>query len=209
MKQMAVVASTGSLDFEAERKAISEATGYVPEGPQKAPNEAYGKIHLVRPYKGHQIHFEQETKEGWGSWSMGAFWSSDCRPELALHIADASLTGIGAMAKNHLTNLKREFKPQFPTELVLSNPDLAKRFRAWGSDPSGLLEREDFVAAMLALPEVDLLCKDGRAALADPLQKSMSPPGGPTALLKLSPEERVEFTIAAHNRMAELLATLW
>jgi hypothetical protein len=173
-------------------------------------------IHMVRDYHGVPIHSLQDQSYGKdGSVRMSYAWTSPLTqpPRVLVQIADRSLSGAGKAVKEAFSNMERKWEPLYSTEIESGDPELDKRFRIFGEDPTGVqqaLATPGLRDLLLGCAEVDLAVRGDEIRFADPMQKNIrASMGGNIGMMAMGSnmQKMMEMTIPIHDRMAQLLAT--
>lgn len=207
-----------------------ERTGYryadIPDAPM--PQQiAYGEevmkkasrgyeTHMVRDFHGIPVHWISASRQTDQGWSISSSWFVPLgkTPMTLVQIAEKSLSGVGKAVKEMFSNTERVWEAIYPVKVEPKDPDLAKRFHAFGESAEAVervLAAPGLRELLLGCVEVDLVVTRSEVRFADPLQKNIrAAMGGMVGAMAMGTDlsRQMEMTIPIHDRVAELCATI-
>lgn len=134
-------------------------------------------------------------------------YRSPTPPRLRFQIADRAIAGgLGKAAYEALSRTERVWRPAYPREISLGNPEWDRRFLVLAEDDAAAgaaLRGPDGAAlfqALGALAEVDLLVAPDRITLADPSDANRKAArGGLSGRLTMSLPDQLRASIPVHQ----------
>jgi hypothetical protein len=209
-------------DLPAKMLRFFEKTGYrnpnMPDAPLPAQAQAiaaemaawrFGQpfsTRYCRDVDGVRIFFEQD--QGGTRWIVPLA----APPRVVLHVAEAGFGGAAEAIKSTVTTANRkDWTPALPIAARLGDPELARRFQAWGEDPGGVdrvLADPVVREALLGCAAVDLRVVD-HVRFDDPTIANLTAAiGGTTGAWATmnDPDAATERTLPMHDRICRLVA---
>jgi hypothetical protein len=173
---------------------------------------------LVRDYHGLRLRHDHRSgseKRGTKTVSyLSCSWSAQLPspPRVRWQAAARSLDSGLKTIKESFTNVKRNWKAQYPVKVTSGDAELDDKLVFYGENEADVrraLATPGLKEALLSVVELDLVVGDAQIAFADPLQKNMTAGLGGTLgnmALGFDAKKRFELAIPVHDRIAELLA---
>jgi hypothetical protein len=187
----------------------------------KKPPAEKRTLHYVRDYHGLKIHYistsGMEERDGKKVYVISNQWEAELPrpPRVPLHIADKSLDSTMKAVGEMFSSSKRVFSPKCSQRVTTGIPEIDGKFVVFGEDPAavGALFRQTpaLVSLLSGWAEVDVAVTRHQVTFADPTQKNMTDAmGGMVGSMAMGFDyaKRTELSIPAHDRVAELMATL-
>lgn len=163
------------------------------------------RLHLVRQVQGAAIHHVQTGHMTQTGWATSTTWSLPLvrQPSVVFQIADRSLSGIGKLAKEALSNHHRSWSARYPHQVAMGDAELDQRFVCFVAEPIAarrVVETPGLKQLLLACREVDLVAGEGEVVFSDPFGKNLDHGVPRTDLVA-----RMAAQAPIHDRIAELL----
>ncbi|HXK19529.1 MAG TPA: hypothetical protein VNG33_17085 [Polyangiaceae bacterium] len=178
-------------------------------------------VHYVRDFHGVRVHYRSKTwvekRTTQTTYFRSNQWDADlpAPPRIPIHIADKALAGFLKSAKEAFSNSKRVFTPKCSQKVESGVPSIDDKFVVYGENPDAvrhLLQQNPAVVQLLQdWAEVDVWVSAQGACFNDPSYANiMASMGGMVGSMAMGFDygKRTEATVAVHDRVAELLATL-
>lgn len=211
------------------RRALFTATGYRhPEAPTASVDDALAFVphrvdlrtggfatrYVARRSGGEQVVFEQDVRRQGRVRVRRQHWGHTLArpPAVRLQIAERGFLAVGKAARELLTGTARTWQPIYPHAVPLDEPALDRRLVVLTDDAAAaqrlLAADPGLVAALAALPEVDLRVTDREIRLDDPGDRLLRDAGGAVggrAATLADPSLAIRASIPAHQQMCALL----
>ena len=210
----------GPAAIDDSNRLLFEATGYEHAACQGQPMEAqleYSRertkdpmagVHLIRDAQGLTLHFKTSVTMAAMGVQYAAQWFGECRPSFGLHLIDAKLLGAEGRKAARAQGYERDLQPAYDSEVAISIPVLASRFKLFTTDPAralAWLQQPDVQQRLGALHSVDLLVQAERITLNDPMMDNLRAGGSTAQMLAQTPQQRGEYMVTVHQNVAGLL----
>ena len=223
----ALMAGGASGAYDEINKMLFEATGYRHKAIREQPMEeqiAFSNkltqeqiktgtmnMELIRSFEGYDIIHHQSQQMVGSSMSLSASWQINLinQPAALFHLAEKN---INSFRKELTSGFSRDFQPNYETELTITDPELSKRFAAWGNSQEWLdyfLSQVGIREELLSLKEVDLCVYQNQIIFSDPTQANLRDAMGGTAGMMAAAGNLTKMTklqITFHEKMAHFLS---
>jgi hypothetical protein len=179
-------------------------------------------LHYVRSFYGLPVHYRSKA---WTEQSLGKTthfrsnqWDADlpAPPRVPLHIADKALASMVRKVGEAFTSQTRNFSPKCSQRVVTGIANVDDKFVVYGENPDAvrhvLTQNPALVQLLQNWAEVDLSITGQSAVMFDPDYKNLTAAMGGTVgamAMMFDYGKRTELSIPVHDRVAELLATLY